>query len=112
MYFLGFTCIRLSDTLALNHFLVHHFETIPNSKKMQTTEMWLLKDFLKDTDCKENIVEKGEIAQNEQFHFFPQCFPKPFFFHCVKMSIYGGKGLNQVDLMGPEPICSKSRAVC
>ena len=22
----------------------------------------------------ENIVEKGEIAQNEQFHFFPQCF--------------------------------------
>ena len=22
----------------------------------------------------ENIVEKGEIAQNEQFHLFPQCF--------------------------------------
>ena len=22
----------------------------------------------------ENIVGKGEIAQNEQFHFFPQCF--------------------------------------
>ena len=24
----------------------------------------------------ENIVEKGEIAQNEQFQLFPQCFPK------------------------------------
>ena len=22
----------------------------------------------------ENIVEKGEIAQSEQFHLFPQCF--------------------------------------
>ena len=22
-----------------------------------------------------NIVEKGEIAQNEQFHLLPQCFP-------------------------------------
>ena len=22
----------------------------------------------------ENIVEKGEIAQNEQYHLFPQCF--------------------------------------
>ena len=22
----------------------------------------------------ENIVEKGEIAQNEQFHLYPQCF--------------------------------------
>ena len=22
----------------------------------------------------EHIVEKGEIAQNEQFHLFPQCF--------------------------------------
>ena len=24
----------------------------------------------------ENIVEKGEIAQDEQFHLFQQCFPK------------------------------------
>ena len=39
-----------------------------------------------DTDYIENIVEKGEIAQNEQFHLFTQCF------QCVKMSIYGGKG--------------------
>ena len=27
----------------------------------------------------ENIVEKGEIAHFEQFHFFPQCFPGAFF---------------------------------
>ena len=29
----------------------------------------------------EKIVEKGEIAQNEQFHLFPQCFLKAFFFN-------------------------------
>ena len=30
----------------LTHSLIHHFETVPNSKKLQTTtEMWLLKDF-------------------------------------------------------------------
>ena len=23
---------------------------------------------------KESIVKKGEVAQNEQFHLFPQCF--------------------------------------
>ena len=35
---------------------------------------------------------KGEIAHFEQFHLFPQCFPKAFFFQCVRMSIYAGKG--------------------
>ena len=30
----------------LTHNLIQHFETVPNSKKLQTTtEMWLLKDF-------------------------------------------------------------------
>ena len=30
----------------LTHSLIHHFETVPNSKKLQTkTELWLLKDF-------------------------------------------------------------------
>ena len=38
---------------SLTHFLIHHFETIPNSMKLQTTtEIWLLKDF------KIQIVEK------------------------------------------------------
>ena len=31
-----------------------------------------------DTDCIENIVGKGEIAHLEQFHIYPQCFPKAF----------------------------------
>ena len=42
--------------------------------------MWLLKD----TDCIENIVEKGEIARFKQFHHLPQCFPKAFFFSVLK----------------------------
>ena len=35
-----------------------------------------------DIDCIENIVEKGEIAHFEQFHLFPQCFPKAFSSMC------------------------------
>ena len=42
-------------------------------------------------------MAKGEIAHFEQFHFLPQSFLKVFFFfECVKMSIYGGKGQNDV----------------
>ena len=37
-----------------------------------------------NTDCIENIVENGEIAHLEQFHLFPQCFPKAVFFNVVK----------------------------
>ena len=30
----------------LNYSQIHHFETVPDSKKLQkTTELWLLKDF-------------------------------------------------------------------
>ena len=29
-------------------------------------------------------MEKGEIAQVEQFHLFPGCFPKAFFFNVLK----------------------------
>ena len=29
-------------------------------------------------------MEKGEIANFEQFHLFPQCFPKAFFFNVSK----------------------------
>ena len=63
---------------------MHHFETVPNSNKLQTTtEMWLLMDFkIQIQDCLENIVEKGEIA--EQFHLFPECFAKRFFPQRVK----------------------------
>ena len=37
----------------------------------------------KDTYCIENIVGKGEIAQFEQFHLFPQRFPPAFFFNVL-----------------------------
>ena len=41
--------LDLSDEVCLfflTHSLVVHFETVPNSKKLQTTtEMWLLMDF-------------------------------------------------------------------
>ena len=48
----------------------HHFETVSNSKKLQTTtEMWLL-----TLTAFENIVEKKEIAHNQQFLLFQQCF--------------------------------------
>ena len=30
------------------------------------------------SDCVENVVGKGEIARNEQFLLFPQCFQKLF----------------------------------
>ena len=68
----------------LSHSLKHHFETVPNSNKLQTTTaMWLLHNF-KDTNCIESIVEKGEIAHFEQFHLFPQYFPKAFFVNVFK----------------------------
>ena len=50
---------------------------------------------LLDPDYIENIVEKGEIAHFEQYHLFPQCFPKAFSLQCVKMNIYGVKGLSK-----------------
>ena len=75
-----FTCLQM----LLTHSLICLFETIPNSKKLQTpTEMWILNDFL-DTDCIKNIVENGEIAHFEQFHIFPQCFYKALFFNVLK----------------------------
>ena len=40
-------------------------------------------------------MEKGEIALFQQFHLFPKCFPKVFFFFSVLMSIYGGNGLKK-----------------
>ena len=71
--------------ILLIHSLKHHFETVSNSKKLQTTsELLLLKDF-KIQIAKKNIVEKGEIAHFEQFHLFPQCFPKGFLFNVLKL---------------------------
>ena len=47
-----------------------------------------------DTDCIKNIVEKGEIAQFEQFHLFPQSLPKAFFFIVLKQ-VYMEERVNQ-----------------
>ena len=30
-------------------------------------------------------MEKGEIAQNDHFHLFPQCFPKAFYLNVLKL---------------------------
>ena len=55
----GENCVQ-TTVHSITHSLIHHFKTVPNSKKLQTTtEMWLLKD------CIENIVEKVEIAHLE-----------------------------------------------
>ena len=37
-------------------------------------------------------MEKGECAHFEQFHLFPQCFPKAYFFDALKKSIDKEKG--------------------
>ena len=77
----------------LTHSLMHCFETFRNSKKLQTTtEITLAIKGFWNTDCIENIVEKGEIAHFEQFHIFSQCFPRAFSLNELKMSIYAGKG--------------------
>ena len=62
---------------------IHHFETVPNSKKLQTTtEMWLLTLYqtiptFNDLGQKkpfEKIVRKGENVGNQHFLLFLQCF--------------------------------------
>ena len=81
----------------LTHSLIHHFGTVPYSKKLEQ-DSYLINYWnvatkrFQNTDCIENSVEKGEIAKNEQFHLLPQCFPQAFFFNVFKMSIYGRKG--------------------
>ena len=43
LIFQGSSKIRI---VCLTHSLIHHFDTVPNSKKLQTTtEMWLLNNF-------------------------------------------------------------------
>ena len=55
--------------MLLTHSLIHHFETVPNSKKLQTTtEMWLLKDFKKPDSIKKHCG-KGDNANLNNFTF-------------------------------------------
>ena len=39
----------------------------------------------------ENTMGKDEIANSGQFHLFPQCFPKAFFFNMLKWVYIEGK---------------------
>ena len=67
---------------------------------------------LQDTDCIGNIVEKGEIAHFEQFHLFPKCFPKLFFFSVLKW-VYMEKRVKLSDFVSSDldyrkPMISKA----
>ena len=67
--------------VCLTHSLIHHFETVPNPKKLYTTtEMWLLKDLkvkiTKVLKMSKDCVGKGNIACYEQFLLLPQSFQK------------------------------------
>ena len=68
----------------LTHSLIHHFETVPNSWKLQmTTEMWLLKDF-KIQIAWNTLWKKVKLLKMSNFTFFPQCFPTAFFLNMLK----------------------------
>ena len=72
----------MRDRIVLTHFLIHSFETVPNSKKLQTTtEMRLLKDFKIQIALK-ILWKKREIAHFEQFTFFHNVFLKHFSSMC------------------------------
>ena len=80
------------NTNGLTRSLIHHFENVPNSKKLQTTtEMWLFKNF-KIQIASKTLWREVKLLKMSNFTFFHNVFLKFFFFlQCVKMSIYGGK---------------------
>ena len=75
-------CKELSK--AVNAFPNTPFWDRPKFKEAADNKWNVAIKGLLDTDCKENIAEKGEIAHYEQFHLFSQCFPKAFFFNVLK----------------------------
>ena len=82
-------CITVN---CLTHSPIHHFETVRNSKKLQTTtEMWILKDF-KIQIAYKTLWKKVKLLILSNFTFFHNVFLKLFFLQCVKMSVYRGKG--------------------
>ena len=68
--------------MLINPFPSTPFLISPNFREAADDNCNMAVKGFSDTDCIENIVEKGEIAQNEQFHLFPQCFPKAFSSMC------------------------------
>ena len=76
----------------LTHSPINHFETVPNSQKLQTpTEIRLLKDF-EIQITKKTLWKKVKLLSLSNFTFFQNVFLSFFFLQCVKMNIYGGKG--------------------
>ena len=75
------TKIIISNTLILlsaNTSNLDQSKILSFGKKLTLSSMYTHFNTLKKNKLLEklleNIVEKGEIAQNEQFHLFPQCF--------------------------------------
>ena len=66
--------------LHLTHSLIHHFETIPNSKKLQTATEAIIG--FQGTDCKENIVEKVKLLMLSNFTILNNVFLKLFSSMC------------------------------
>ena len=68
---------------SLTHSLVHHFETVPNSKKLQTTtEVWLLRDFkilMRNVLLSQAVIQtpfnggspSGDAQADTRFTYFP-----------------------------------------
>ena len=73
----------------ITHSLLHHFETVPNSKKLQTTtEIWLIKDFnpfpnkpwflrVYSTSLLKTLWEKEKLLVTSNFSFSHSVF-NPF----------------------------------
>ena len=59
-----------------NPFSNDKFQTLPNSKPLQTTILIFDENGRKVYKWVENTVGKGEIARNEQFLLFLQSFQK------------------------------------
>ena len=77
---------QFAQTLA--HFLIHHIETIPNSKKLQTsTEMWLLKDF-KIQIAQKALWKKVKLLILSNFTFFHNVFLQLFSSMCLNEYIW------------------------
>ena len=65
--------------LLLTHSLTHYFETVPNSKRLQTkTETWLLKAFKIQIAQKKKCGEKVKLLILSNFTFFHNVFQKLF----------------------------------
>ena len=59
-----------STSSCLTYILIHNFETIPNSKKLQTTTENLAIKGFKDTDCIKKLWKKVKLPILSNFTFY------------------------------------------